>query len=206
MIVHDIPQGDELWYQLRSGIPTASCFSKLITSKGDPSKSLAVYAQLLAAEKYAGKSLDDWQGNQWTERGKELEGEARDMYAFLYDCEPEQIGFITDDQKRYGCSPDSLIGDDGGLEIKCLKTENHVDVFLYYKKNKKCPTKYVQQTQGSMLVAERQWWDLHFHHPDLPTLTIRQHRDEDFIKKLQNQIALVEQERDRVYNILREAV
>jgi len=92
------------------------------------------------------------------------------------------------------------------LEIKCLKTENHVDVFLYYKKNQKCPTKYVQQPQGSMLVTGRKWWDLHFHHPDLPTLTIRQYRDEEFIKKLQNQIALVEQERDRIYKILQEAV
>jgi len=206
MQTHNFEQCSPEWYQIRSGIPTASNFSKLVTSKGEPSKTLPVYAQLLAAEKYAGKTLDEWQGNQWTERGKELEGDARDLYAFQYDVEPVQVGFITDDQGRYGCSPDSLIDDEGMLEIKCLKTENHVKAFLYFNKHEKCPTDYVQQTQGQLYVAEREWCDLFFFHPDLPHLTIRQYRDENFIKRLQNQIALVEQERDRIYNILKEAV
>lgn len=206
MIIHNMEQGTDEWYQVRCGIPTASEFSKLITSKGEPSKSLGKYAYLLAAEKYANKPLDGWEGNQWTERGKLLEADARELYAFQYDVEPEQIGFVTDDQKRYGCSPDSLVGDKGLLEIKCLKAENHAEALVYYKKNKKCPTTYVQQTQGQILVCEREWCDLFFYHPDLPHLTIRQERNDEFIKKLQNQIALVEQERDKVYQILQEAV
>lgn len=200
MIIHsDIEQGSEAWFALRAGKPTASCFDKLITSTGEPSKSMAGYAITLAGELYAGKPLDAWEGNSYTERGKLLEDEARKMYAFLHDAEPQQIGFVTDDAGTYGCSPDSFLGDDGMAEIKCLKAENHIKAILYYRKHKKCPPDYVQQVQGQMFVCERSFCDLFFYHPDLPRLTIRQERDDVIIAALKAQIAAVIVERDKVF-------
>ncbi len=76
---HDVEQGSEEWYALRAGKPTASEFSKLITSKGEPSKSAATYAITLAIEAYAGGPVDAWEGNAHTERGKNLEAEAIDL-------------------------------------------------------------------------------------------------------------------------------
>lgn len=205
MIVHEVVQGTTNWAALRAGKPTASCFDKLITSTGEPSRSLAGYAITLAGEMYAGKPLDAWEGNSHTERGILLEEEARKMYAFLRDVEPEKVGFITDDDCTHGCSPDSLIVSDGMLEIKCLKAENHIKALLYYRKHGKCPPDYVQQTQGQLLVCERQWCDLCFYHPDLPHLIIRQERDDYLIKALKEQIRNVIVERDKILEQIKEA-
>ena len=204
MKIHDCAQGSIEWSSLRAGIPTASEFSNLVTSTGEVSKSLQGYAITLAAEKYAGKPVDAWTGNGHTERGKLLEPDARSMYAFIHDHEMTQVGFVTDDLQQWGASPDSLIGQEGLAEIKCLKAENHVKAILYYRKHKKCPPDYVQQTQGQLYICERQWCDLIFYHPDLPLLVIRQERNESFIVSLQVQLINVTQERDRILEEIRE--
>lgn len=203
MIVHEVLQGTTNWLALRAGKPTASCFDKLITSTGETSKSLSGYAITLAGELYAGKPLDAFEGTAYTERGILLEDDARKMYAFLHDVEPVKVGFVTDDNLLYGCSPDSFVGDDGMTEIKCLKAENHIKAILYYRKHKKCPPDYVQQTQGQIMVCERSWCDLFFYHPDLPRLTIRQHRDESIATALKGSIATVLTERDIILEQLR---
>lgn len=203
MIVHECTQGSPEWLSLRAGKPTASCFDKLITSTGEQSKTLPAYAITLAGEMYAGKPLDAWEGNGHTERGKILEEEARLSYAFFHDVKPVQVGFVTDDDMQYGCSPDGFIGDDGGLEIKCLKAENHIKAIMYYRKHKKCPPDYVQQTQGNIFVTGRKWWDLHFYHPDLPSLTIRQFPNESILNALKESISSVLVERDKILAELR---
>jgi len=204
MIVHQIEQRTDEWYSLRLGKPTASEFSKLVTSKGEPSKQLDGYALTLAGELYAGKSCDKWDGNQWTERGREMEAQALSLYAFAHDVEPETVGFITDDDERAGCSPDALIGDDGMLEIKCLKAERHIAAILYHEKHRRCPTDYVQQAQGQMMIAERQWCDLVFYHPEFPLLTIRQEADSDMHKAISAQIDAVCERRDEVLATLKD--
>ena len=103
MLIHTCEQGSDAWRAIRSGLPTASCFDKLITSTGEISKSLSVYAITLAGEKYAGKPLDAFEGNGYTERGALLEPDARSSYTFLYDNEIVQVGFVTDDDSRFGC-------------------------------------------------------------------------------------------------------
>ena len=199
MIIHDVIQGTEEWHALHVGLPTASNFSMLITSTGEPSKSMPGYAITLAAEKYAGKPVDAFAGNGYTDRGTLLEPDAKSSYAFARDVEVVPVGFVTDDLARYGCSPDGLIGTDGLAETKCLKAENHVKAILYYRKHKKAPCEYIQQTQGQMFICERAWCDLVFYHPDLPLLVIRQERDEKLIEAIKAQIDCVIAERDRVY-------
>jgi len=203
MIIHECEQGSPEWLALRAGMPTASDFKKLITSKGAPSKSINGYAITLAAEKYAGKPVDAWEGNQWSERGKVLEAEAREWYEMQYDCEAVQVGFITDDAKAAGCSPDSLIGEDGMLEIKCLKAERHIEAALYIERNGKCPPDYIQQTQGQMLLAEREYCDLLFYHPELPSVVIRQIPDKDIRAGLVEQLNEVCRLRDSILAELR---
>ncbi len=83
MIIHPVEQNTDDWVKLRAGLPTASSFKSIITSQGLPSKSLPTYAAKLAADKYAGEPLDSFEGNVWTERGHELESDARDLYSEL---------------------------------------------------------------------------------------------------------------------------
>lgn len=203
MIIHDVAQRSDAWFALRAGMPTASEFSKIVTSKGEPSKSAATYAITLANELYAGQPVDAWEGNAWTERGRELEDAALNWYAFVNDIELTPVGFVTDDDKTMGCSPDALAGEDGLVEVKCLKAENHTKTILYFAKHGRCPTDYVQQTQGQLIVCERVWCDLIFYHPVLPPLTIRQTQDEAVCEGLGSAMPGLLKERDRVLEVLK---
>lgn len=205
MICHDIPQRSPEWYALRCGMPTASEFSRIVTSKGEESKSRYGYALTLAGELFAGARLDAWGGNEHTERGRVLEDEALAAYSFMADAAASPVGFITDDAKTCGCSPDGLVGDHGMVEIKCLKAENHISAILYHRKHGTAPTDYIQQTQGQMWIAGRLWCDLVFYHPSLPMLVIRQEPIFPVVSGLATGIKALIAERDAVVSVLREA-
>ena len=196
MQIHDVEQGTPEWLMLRSGLPTASNFSKMVTSTGKLSKSIDDYALSLACDLFAKKPLDEWLGNQWTDRGTELEPDARSMYEFQKDCTVAEVGFITND--GWGCSPDGLIDDDGMVEFKCLKAENHVKTILDYNRTGNIPTKYIAQVQGQILIAERQYCDLVFYHPDLPIKIIRIVPNSTIINGLLEAQAKVTNKRDEI--------
>lgn len=203
MIVHTCEQRSPEWYALRAGIPTASEFSKIITSKGERSKSAGPYAMTLAAELYAGKPVDAWNGNAYTQRGRELEPAALTLYEFVNDVTVDRVGFVTDDDRTMGCSPDGLVGDDGMVEVKCLKAEYHIEAILYHRTHRRCPAGFVQQTQGQLMIGERRWCDLLFYHPELPPLIIRQQADAFLARCLRQEIKTLLQERDAVLDVLR---
>jgi hypothetical protein len=196
MIIHNVEQGTPEWLMLRSGLPTASNFSKMVTSTGKLSKSIDDYALSLACDLFAKKPLDEWLGNQWTDRGTELEPDARSMYEFQKDCTVKEVGFIT--VAGWGCSPDGLIDDDGMVEFKCLKAENHVKTILDYNRTGNIPTKYIAQVQGQILIAERQYCDLVFYHPDLPIKIIRIVPDRTIVNGLLEAQAKVLHKRDEI--------
>lgn len=203
MKIHDVEQRSLEWYALRLGKPTASEFGKLVTSKGELSKSLDGYALTLAAELYAGEPVDAWEGNAWTERGRELEDKALTFYAFMQDKELQRVGFVTGDDGRYGCSPDALVETDGLAEVKCLKAENHVKAILYHQKHGRCPPDYVQQAQGQMMICERAWCDTIFYHPILPLLVVRQESIPDVWIGLRTALEMVMRHRDHALAALR---
>ena len=203
MIIHDVEQNSEDWDLLRCGIPTSSAFSKLLTVAGAPSKSMGEYAAQLAGDLYAEKALDAWSGNEWTERGHDMEDSGRAYYENTFENRVvSQVGFITDRHNRIGCSPDSIVDEDGLLEIKCLKSTRHIAAIRYYEKHGKAPTDYFMQIQGQMLVTGREWCDLLFYHPELPALLIRQLPDIVIMSKLEVQIDAVIAERDIIVTLL----
>lgn len=195
MIIHDVEQGTPEWHALRAGIPTASAYSKLVTSQGLDSNQLEAYAIHLAAEKFAGKVVDGFGGNAATRRGHEMEPLARAEYQMLNGVLVEEVGFITDSLMRFGCSPDGLVGKDGGIEIKCKTDAHHYNALSYYHQNGSILPEHIAQVQGCMMVTKRKWWDLMFWHPDMPSLTVRQYPDQLFHKQLKKQIAVLEGKR-----------
>jgi len=86
-----------------------------------------------------------------------------------------------------GASPDSLIGDDGGLEIKCPDLNTHIEYLLH----KKIPADYMWQVQWLMACSGRDWFDwMSFAKelpPELRTLIIRVDRDESKIQQLETE-------------------
>lgn len=113
----EVEQGTAEWLAARAGLPTASEFSTILAKgkDGGASKTRRSYMMRLAGEILTGEVAETY-SNGHMERGKVLEPEARNLYAFQADVDPEQVGFIINGSK--GCSPDSLIGSDGALEIK----------------------------------------------------------------------------------------
>ncbi len=202
-LFHTCEQRSSEWYALRCGIPTASEFSSLVTSTGERSKTLPRYAKTLAAEMFSGTTLESWGGNVWSERGRELEDEALRLYEFTRDCVVTPTGFVTTNDKRAGCSPDALVGDDGLVEVKCLKAEVHLETIMYHHKHGRCEPGYIQQPQGQMWICERKWCDLIFYHPVLPLLVVRQFPDGALISAIEGGVDEVSRERDAVVAVLR---
>lgn len=181
MIIHlDVEQNTEAWHRLRLGLPTASNFSAIL-AKGE-GKTRRSYLYRLAGEIVTGEPTEAF-SNGALERGHAMEPDARNFYALLHDVEPERVGFITNGPK--GCSPDSLIGDDGMLEIKTQRSDLLVDTILADK----FPSEHIAQTQGNLWVAEREWIDLVVFWPKMPPFTKRAYRDEMYISKLAMAVA-----------------
>jgi len=176
MIILDALQGSEEWHRARAGIPTASEFSKIHTTQGKPSTSASTYMYKLLAEWWLEGPIETFT-SEWMERGQILEDEARLYYVFETGRDVVQVGFCYfDEQRLYGASPDGLVGDDGGLEIKCPSPAVHMKYLLANK----VPTEYVTQVQGNMLVTGRKWWDFLSYSPGLPPLLYRMNRDDRF--------------------------
>ena len=179
MQVLDFEQGSEDWYRARAGIPTASEFSTILAKGrgGGESKTRRTYLLKLAGERITGEPMESY-SNAHMERGKLMEAEAREFYAFMKDADPRQIGFIRSGDK--GCSPDSLIGEDGMLEIKTALPHILIDLIL----KDEFPPEHKAQTQGQLWIAEREWIDIAVYWPKMPTLIKRAYRDEPYITAL----------------------
>ena len=204
MIIHEEEQGTDEWHALRAGLPTASEADKLVTSQGAISKQMDGVALQCAVDLYAGEPLDKWAGNEWTDRGHEMEDRARAFYENTFsDRIVTQVGFITTDDNSAGASPDGLVDEGGMLEIKCLKATSHAKVLIAYERNGKLPATYICQPQMQMLVAERAWCDMVFWHPELPALIVRHLPDDSIITPLRVQIAKCITERDTIVRTLR---
>lgn len=178
--VFDCEQGSPDWHQCRLGIPTASEFSTVLAKGKDGGASItrAKYLRTLAAEILTGELEPDSYTNVHMERGKVQEDEAREMYAFMVDEEPQRVGFIRNGNA--GASPDSLIGSDGGLEIKTALRHIQIDRL----QRGVLPPEHRAQVQGCMWIAERGWWDFVSYAPKLPPLIVRVERDDEYIATL----------------------
>lgn len=191
----DCAQGSEAWFVARLGLPTASRFADIL-AKGE-GKMRARYLHELAAEVLRGATEPDTYSNAHMERGHEQEDDARRLYAFMSDAEPVQVGFLRNGRK--GASPDSLIGADGGLEIKTAL--GHIQVERL--KRGDLPSEHRAQVQGSIWVSEREWWDFCSYSPGLPPLIVRVPRDEAYIATLSAAVDAFNEELDALVASLR---
>ena len=193
--VFDCEQGSPEWIKARLGIPTASQFSA-VKAKGD-GKTRRTYMMKLIGEVWTGEPMDGF-SNAHTERGKEMEPDARNLYAFRMDVDPVQVGFIRNGRK--GASPDSLIGADGMCEIKTKLPHLQAEVLLADK----LPTEHVAQCQGNLWVAEREWIDFVSYWPRMPLFVKRVYRDETYIAMLAKEVDLFLAEMDTYLSVLRD--
>lgn len=184
MKIIDVKQGTPEWVRARLGIPTVSRFKNIITPaylKPCEGKTKNGYMAELLVEWLFGQPYKPERGDSsgFMARGKDMEQEAVDWYQLDRNIEVQRVGFIALDDGSAGCSPDFLVGDDGGGEIKCLGAKAHVMALLGLQVDD-----YRLQVQGNLWISERHWWDRIFYHPTLPSIVQRVERDEDVIQKL----------------------
>lgn len=177
--VFDIEQGGEDWIRARLGLPTASKFATVM-AKGE-GKTRSEYMRKLAGEILTGEQMDAY-SNVFMERGHALEDEARKHYAFVEDADIRRVGFMVNGKK--GASPDSLVGENGGLEIKVALP--HIQIERLERNT--LPPEHKAQVQGNLWVGEREFWDFVSYCPRLPLLTIRVKRDEEYIRKMSAEV------------------
>lgn len=163
-------QGSEQWFELRRGRATASNFKKIITpAKGEYSKQAASYMRDLLVECFT-PDYAKFLGNFYTERGIELEPDARKAFEEHTGLVTEQVAFVTSERWQHvvGCSPDSLIkGPSGeylaGLELKCPSPFTHAE----YIEDSVLPDEYKAQVHGSMAVTGLNEWHFFSYFPGL---------------------------------------
>lgn len=182
MIKHE--QGTQEWLRSRLGCPSGSGFDKIISASGKPSTQSEGYINQLIAELLTGETTEI-KVTEWMQRGTELEPIAREFYELASGNNVDEVGFCKHDTLECGVSPDGLIGDDGGLEIKCPAPATHIA----YLRGGVLPTKYKQQVMGCMWVTGRQWWDFVSYHESMPALIVRVSRDDDYITLLADEVA-----------------
>jgi len=178
-VYHDIIQGTPEWFACRAGIPTASKFATVM-AKGE-GKTRAEYMRKLAGELITGEPSEQF-SNVHTDRGNAMEDEARETYAFINEADITRVGFIRNGSK--GASPDSLVGANGGLEIKTALPHIQIDRL----ERDRLPPEHKAQVQGNLWISEREWWDFVSYWPKLPVLQVRVYRDEEYIKTMSDEI------------------
>lgn len=179
MIILPHEQGSAEWERARLGRATASNFKKIMQPK-KLKPSVTTYLYELAAERTTGEKQEREWTNYYVERGKELEPTAVLSYEFVKNEEVKRVGFCLGYEKAaFGCSPDGLVGDDGGLEIKCPMLAQHIQ----YCEENVLPDDYKSQVYGCLFVTQRKWWDFMSYHPDYEDFTIRVCAEDEDYKK-----------------------
>lgn len=179
MKIHRVEQGSPEWHALRLGIPTASGFSRIVTAGGKLSEQSKAYGWALIAERLTGEPVDA-EATGWMTRGKEFEQEALSWYSLAHDVEVDRVGFVSDFDGRVGCSPDFLVGDDGGGEIKTPGIAKHIGYLL----DEANENTHKPQVQGCLWLTGRKWWDVVSYHGDMAVACVRVYRDDEYIAKL----------------------
>lgn len=186
-IISDIKQGTEEWQNLRITMPTASRFKDVLSKGAGITRKAYMYQ--LAAEIITGQREETYR-NKYMDDGKETEPQARAMYELATAQSVTQVAFIKHDFMNVGCSPDGLVCDDGIIEIKCPKTTTQIETYL----SGKMPTCHIPQVQGQLWITEREWCDFISFDPringDSGFMCVRVMRDEDYIKNLESEIVI----------------
>lgn len=175
------------WLNARCGRVTASrCDAVLATLKrGGESADRANYRVEIATEILTGFANESYVSKDMV-RGTELEPLARAAYEFATDTEVDQVGFVQHGAiELYGASPDGIIGQDGGLELKVPRPTTHVKWALPGE----LPEEHKWQCFAGMDCCDRDWWDFASYCPDMPRhmqiFKVRLYRDEAEIARLQ---------------------
>lgn len=126
-----------------------------------------------------------------TDWGTRYEGVAIAMYTARTGRMVEKGRFICHPViPGTGAAPDGFVEDDGLIEAKCPSSITH----LRWIVDGVVPSDYKDQLQWEMACTGRKWVDFVSYDPRMPAgvqlFIAREHRDEDYIKDIENRIQI----------------
>ena len=195
MKIIDAPQGTPEWAAARAGRVTASRITDVLSRARDrksEGNTRRKYRAQLIAEILTGQPQDDAFSSRAMEQGIENEPFARAAYEVLMGVDVERVGFVVHPKlERAGCSPDGLVGADGGVQIKCPMPHTHI----FWLLDGKVPVEHEPQLHWEMDCCERQWWAFFSYCPILPAplnaFRVRLERDTKRIGEITAEVNLM---------------
>jgi putative phage-type endonuclease len=176
------PQQTADWLEARVGSLGASKIGEAIATlkRGGRMKASEDLMLELAAERLTGCPAKQHNPLRW---GIDHEDEARQAYAFLTNAAVAAAGLVRHPTiMNAHASPDALIGEDGGLEIKCPTSATHLKTLLADA----IPEERLPQLLWNLACTGRQWWDFASYDPRFPEgLTL-------FVKRLERDDKAIE--------------
>lgn len=158
-----------------------SAIAKLKTGARAKSSEDMMYE--IAAERLTRRARGWENAAKW---GAEHEPEARAAYSFLTNESVREIGLIPHPTiANAHASPDGLVGDDGGVELKCPTSATHLRTLVAGA----VPEDHLPQLHWSMACSGRRWWDFVSFDPrfpgDLQMFVRRVQRDDAIIARME---------------------
>jgi len=120
--------------------------------------------------------------------GEANEGLAKNLYQLTTKTLIEEAPFVTHPNPKVmaGASPDGFIGEDGVVEIKCLRSANHLYKVMM---TQEIPEEYHDQMDMEIWVTGRKWCEFIAYDSRLPDglqiFVQRYPRDEERMKRLE---------------------
>jgi hypothetical protein len=199
MAFMDIDQHDIDWLKMRTGCTTASRIFDIVDrlkvkskngEKGDYKASRRSYMIELICERLTGRASEHYVSD-WMSRGIEDEDLARAAYERYADVEVTNGGFFLHDTIEYfGASPDGCIGDNGLLELKNYKPENHYE----FLRSGVIPERAIWQMNAQLACApEREYVDFGSYCKEMLSpklrLFVRRHlRDRERVAEVETEV------------------
>jgi hypothetical protein len=147
------------WFDARCGLATASRFRDVLPTRAAARRT---YLLELAAERVTGRR-EHRHATPAMRWGVRHEAEARGAYEAYAGVLVNEVGMLRHPSLMAAASPDGLVGEDGGVEIKCPSTSTHLATVI-----DGMPRAHLPQLQGAMWVSGRAWWDFVSYDPRLP--------------------------------------
>lgn len=173
LTIHEtLEQGSEEWLAARCGLITSSELARIMTPgthKPANNDKTREHVYELAAQRINHYVEPTYIGDNML-RGWADEIKARERYAELKAPVVEVGGMVRQFETfKLWCSPDGLVGDDGGIECKSRIQKYQLQTIA----SNEVPQEYVLQVQAALLVSGRKWWDFISYSGGMPMWIIR---------------------------------
>jgi len=168
--------------------PKAQAVDKALAGEpvGDWSDAAKNYAFRIACERIGGEPLDDPFETHAMRRGRVLEEECRKRHEMALGIAVDLAGFVATEDRKFGCSADSLVGADGVAEYKAFYAPEKVRPILTADDW----GDIMDQGQGCLWLTGRKWLDMCLYFPALESIgkgftRKRIMRDDNYIEALE---------------------